>query len=398
MDALVISALQPADKAIEVVERKGLGHPDSICDALAEKVSRDLCREYLRRFGEILHHNVDKALLCGGRAAPALGGGDVLAPIRIYLAGRATSVVGGEAVPVEEIAIENSRQWLSANLHALDVKRHVEIYQHIQPGSTDLQALFSSRGGGGVVRANDTSIGVGYAPLSRLERTVLAIEQRMNANDHAARHPARGEDVKVMGIRRGAVLDLTVSCALIGSHLAHKDDYLGEKSDIAALVREVAAEQGFADCNVVVNAADLPASDRIYLTVTGTSAEAGDDGQVGRGNRANGLITPCRPMSLEAVAGKNPVSHVGKTYNVIARNVAEALVAASSEIVRAECLLVSRIGAPVTEPAIIQIKLATADGVPVARFKMLAEDIAADCLGRLPLVADAFVAGTLAVC
>ena len=62
---------------VEVVERKGIGHPDTICDALAETLSRNLCQEYQRRFGEILHHNVDKALLCGGRAAAAFGGGRI---------------------------------------------------------------------------------------------------------------------------------------------------------------------------------------------------------------------------------------------------------------------------------------------------------------------------------
>ncbi len=54
-----------------------------------------------------------------------------------------------------------------------------------------------------------------------------------------------------------------------------------------------------------------------------TSVEMGDDGATGRGNRGNCLITPMRPMSIEAIAGKNPVNHVGKIYNVIAQQVAE---------------------------------------------------------------------------
>ncbi len=67
MRDLVLSPLATSDD-VEVVERKGAGHPDTICDALAETLSRNLCREYQSRFGYILHHNVDKALLCGGRA------------------------------------------------------------------------------------------------------------------------------------------------------------------------------------------------------------------------------------------------------------------------------------------------------------------------------------------
>src|SRR6266699_582001 len=105
MRNLVLSALASSDD-VEVVERKGAGHPDTICDALAETLSRNLCREYQSRFGRILHHNVDKALLCGGRAMPAFGGGSLIAPINVYLAGRAIAEVGNDVIPIEELAIE----------------------------------------------------------------------------------------------------------------------------------------------------------------------------------------------------------------------------------------------------------------------------------------------------
>jgi S-adenosylmethionine synthetase len=160
------------------------------------------------------------------------------------------------------------------------------------------------------------------------------------------------------------------------------------------LVHELAAEHDFVDVNISVNAADTTES--VYLTVTGTSAESGDDGEVGRGNRITGLITPCRPMTLEAAAGKNPVSHVGKIYNVVARQIAE-LLAASPAIARAECLMVSRIGAPVTEPAIVQIKLATTDASPAEGFNEYANDITADCLRGIPSLVEDFVAGTIAL-
>src|SRR6266568_1941194 len=136
---LIVSGLRAADEAVEIVERKGAGHPDSICDALAETLSRNLCHEYQRRFGEILHHNVDKALLCGGQATPMFGGGNLIVPIRVFLAGRALSGVGDEVVPIEEIAVEGSRSWLKANLHALDSDRDIQIETLIQQGSRDLQ-------------------------------------------------------------------------------------------------------------------------------------------------------------------------------------------------------------------------------------------------------------------
>lgn len=397
MHTPIVSFLPHVDQPVEVVERKGLGHPDTICDALAEALSRALCREYVQKCGVVLHHNVDKALLCGGRAAPQFGAGAVLAPIEIYLAGRAVAELAGNRIPIEEIAIETARLWLKNNLHDLDAERHVRIHSRIQPGSVDLRELFSSRAKGGVSLANDTSIGVGYARASPLERLVLAVERRMNGRDRARQNPSWGEDVKVMAIRHGEAVNIIVACAMIGRHLRHIDDYLAEKAAIAELVRALAAAHGFDACDVAVNSADEPESDRIYLTVTGTSAEAGDDGQVGRGNRVNGLITPCRPMSLEAAAGKNPVSHVGKIYNVVAQRIAEALAGGSDEITGAECLIVSKIGAPITEPAIVHIKLEVADGAPVARLRERAAATAADQIGSIPQLTAQFIAGTVEV-
>jgi len=395
MECLIVSPLETAEEVVEVVERKGLGHPDTICDALAENFSRNLCREYRRRFGEILHHNVDKALLCGGRASPAFGGGSVLAPIDIHLSGRAVTSVGQDELPIKEIAVEGSRAWLEANLHALDTTHHVEIHALVRPGSQDLREIFSRKTRGESPLANDTSIGVGYAPMSPLERLVLAIEKRINRRPR--RDPAWGEDVKVMGVRCGGKLSVTVACAMIAGELACLDEYLAAKAAVADLVREAAIEHGFSGCEVEVNAADNPAEGAIFLTVTGTSAEAGDDGQVGRGNRINGLITPSRPMSLEAAAGKNPISHVGKIYNVVAREIAEALVAKVSEIAAAQCLMVSRIGKPLTSPAVLQVKLATHDGFPPVKLEGPVDEIAAHCLGRLSMLVDDFVAGTIEI-
>jgi S-adenosylmethionine synthetase len=395
--AFVVSQLETGGDTVEIVERKGAGHPDTICDALAEALSRNLSCEYRHRFGEILHHNVDKALLRGGRAVAEFGGGSLPVPIDIYLAGRAICEVGSDVVGVAEIAVEGSRAWLRANLHALDPERHVRIHVLTQPGSQDLQALFSRRSRAQVPLANDTSIGVGYAPMSPLELLVLAIEKRINGRNRDREHPAWGEDVKVMGVRNGSVVHLTIACAMIGRHVAHLDDYLGEKTCIGKLVKELAADHGFATVEVAVNAADDPPSGAVYLTVTGTSAEAGDDGQVGRGNRVNGLITPCRPMSLEAAAGKNPVSHVGKIYNVLAHEIANTLTTGIPEVAAAHCLLVSRIGASVTSPALVQVRLATRDGSPAVQLKARVEEVAAHHLCRIPELIDELMAGTIEV-
>ena len=362
----------PASLPFEIVERKGLGHPDTICDALTENLSRALSRVYLERFGAILHHNVDKALLCGGAARPAFGGGEVTEPIDIYLAGRATARFEGVTIAVDEIAVEESRRWLGANLRHLDPERQVRIHPRIRPTSPDLAALFLRQREAGAPLANDTSLGVGFAPLDTLERTVLEVERKLNSPAVKAAQPEIGEDIKIMGVRSGGDLSLTVACALVGRHVAGLDDYRAKK----ARIRELALAAAGGRAKVEVNTADGDTADSVYLTVTGLSAEAGDDGQVGRGNRVNGLITPYRPMSLEAAAGKNPVTHVGKLYNLLANRIARALVAEVAGVQEAYCYLVSRIGHPITEPQLMDLKLQLEDPAALAALQPRVEEVA----------------------
>jgi S-adenosylmethionine synthetase len=383
----------PGERQVEVVERKGIGHPDTICDALAEEVSRALSRHYVERFGRVLHHNVDKALLCGGSATARFVGGEVTAPIDIILAGRATTSAGGVSVPVEALAIESCRAWLGAHLHALDPLGHVRIECRFRPGSEDLVDLFGR--GGGAIHANDTSIGVGFAPRSPLEEAVLDIERWINDRDTKRAHPEYGEDVKVMGIRHGDQGRLTVACAFVSAFVHDAGDYLAKKAQLGETLRQRAAVRLGGNVDVTLNAADDPARGSFYLTVTGTSAEAGDDGQVGRGNRVNGLITPGRPMTLEAAAGKNPVSHVGKLYNVAAGRIAEDLVFGLGDVVAAECMLVSRIGAPIDDPQLVSVRLRRRSDRPLAEYAARVDEITRSVLADLPALGARLIAGEL---
>ncbi len=118
-----------------------------------------------------------------------------------------------------------------------------------------------------------------------------------------------------------------------------------------AVIRKAEAETETEAC---VNCADN--GENIYLTVTGTSIEMGDDGATGRGNRGNGLITPMRPMTMEAIAGKNPVSHVGKIYNVLAQRAASE-VAELDGVNEAYVTLVSKIGSPISQPLLRGVQI-----------------------------------------
>lgn len=370
------------DLAVEVVERKGIGHPDSICDGIAEAVSVALSKAYHDRFGFVLHHNVDKVLLSAGSAEPGFRGGRIINPIRIYLAGRASHGVEGERLPIEEIASDACRGWLRRHLHALDPDRHVRLRILLRPGSRDLTDLFLRQQKTGTVLANDTSCGAGYAPLSKLERAVLAVDRTLGPSGARASHPEIGEDIKIMGVRQGDAVRLTLSAALIGVHLADPSDYCARKEWIAETARAAAATATKLRVEAQVNAADeVPHS--LYLTVTGTSAEMGDDGEAGRGNRANGLIAPYRPMTLESVAGKNPVSHVGKLYNIAAGLIAQQLVEGIDEVLAANCVLVSRIGEPISSPQIVDVRLLPREGMPVKDLASHAEEIVRARLDRL---------------
>lgn len=386
-----------AERVVEVVERKGTGHPDTICDALSEQLSVVLSKHYLEHFDLILHHNVDKALLSAGKSAPAFGGGRVLAPMEIYLAGRAATEMGGTAVPVEALAIEASRTWLAEHFHALDPERDVAIRCLVKPGSPELVELFMRQKESGICFANDTSCGVGFAPLSALERIVLKVERRLNAPDIRTRHPAIGPDIKVMGVREDDAISLTIACAMVDRFVADLDAYAAAKRAVADLARPVAEALADGPVDIRVNAADNPAEGSVYLTVTGTSGESGDDGQTGRGNRANGLITPGRPMTLEAVAGKNPVTHVGKLYNACAGRIAAALVAELPEAIEAECVLVSEIGRPIREPKIATVGLRTQDGALPWSLIAEAASIAERHIAEIDSLWRDFVAGRVPV-
>ncbi len=335
--------LETRRRTFEIVERKGMGHPDTICDSVAEEISRQLSRYYLEHFGTILHHNVDKVTLIAGRAVPAFGGGDVIKPMKLVLVGRATARVEDSEVPIGEIAGEAVRAVFS-KFHALDVDKHVVWENEIGEGSADLKALVENP----VPLANDTSVGVAHWPLTPTEETVLEIVDHLNSPTFRGEHPEVGEDIKVMGVRVGERFEATVAVAFVDRFLDSLEEYRAAKEMVREEVSEIVAER-WEKFDISVNTADkVP-----YITVTGLSAENGDDGAVGRGNKISGFIPVVKPVSMEAIAGKNPTSHVGKLYNVAALELAKRLVEEGAK--EAHVFMISRIGKPVDQPWFIGI-------------------------------------------
>ncbi|PSQ08145.1 S-adenosylmethionine synthetase [Halobacteriales archaeon QS_6_71_20] len=386
------------DQDVEIVERKGVGHPDSICDGVAEAVSRGLSQLYLDRVGKVLHYNTDETQLVAGRAAPAFGGGEVLDPIYVLIVGRATKAYelddGTElTLPVERVALESARAYLNEHIPELDVGTDVVLDVKLGEGSGDLQDVFGEEDVQ-VPMANDTSFGVGHAPLTETERIVRDAEHELNGS-YADDHPELGPDVKIMGKREGDHIDITVAAAMVDGYVDGLDDYRAAVDRVETHVTELAEERTDREVDVDVNTADDLDEGSIYLTTTGTSAEQGDDGSVGRGNRANGLITPNRPMSMEATSGKNPVNHIGKIYNLLSTEIAEAVVEEVDDIRDLQVRLLSQIGRPIDEPHVADAQVITEEGVAVSDIEAEATEIIDDRLANVTDVTRRAIQGDL---
>lgn len=353
--------LTPLEKQrLEIVERKGLGHPDYICDAVADQISINLSKEYLKKAGAILHHNIDKSLLVAGETEPKFKGGTVKQPILFVLGDRATSIIGDQKIDVPEIATRSAKNWFKKNMRFIDPEKHVKYQVEIKPGSVGLTDIFKRKGH--VLGANDTSAAVGYAPKTRTEKIVLQTEKYLNSPEFKKRFPESGEDVKVMAFRDRNDLKLTVAMAFVDRFISSEEDYFDKKEKILEEINKyVAVNTNFDLVDVQLNTLDR--KDRglggLYLTVLGTSADSGDSGQVGRGNRVNGLISLNRPFCSEAAAGKNPVSHVGKIYNFLTFRIAEKVYKEVEQLEEVYIWLLSKIGSPIDHPAIAAAQVVT---------------------------------------
>ena len=364
------------EQRVEIVERKGTGHPDYLCDSMMEAISIALSAEYVREFGTILHHNIDKGLLAAGRVEKKFGGGRVLTPMELTIGDRATFSVGRKKIPVADIAVDASQAWLKQNMRFVDPKKHVKYRVVLSPGSEELTDIFSREGR--IHGANDTSAAVGYYPLSPCEQAVLGLERYLNSRRFKRTHPETGEDIKVMGLRTGNVLDLTVAMPLLCRYISSERGYFDRKEMLVHEMRKfVLRIEGFKDIRINYNTLDEKGRGLggVYLTLLGTSAEDADSGQVGRGNRVNGLISMNRPMGTEAAAGKNPVSHVGKIYNVLAHRIAKKLYESVEGIREVYVLLLSRIGTPINRPQVATAQVLLDRGKKVSDIIGPARDI-----------------------
>jgi S-adenosylmethionine synthetase len=387
------------DQPLEIVERKGLGHPDTICDTVMNQISIDLSKEYLKRFDTVLHHNVDKSLLAAGVATPKFKGGKVIEPMKFVFGDRATFKVGEEEIPVNEIAVNSASNWIKKNLRFVDPEKQVVYQSEIKPGSIALADIFDRKGE--YLGANDTSAAVGYAPFTSTERIILDLEKHLNSPSFKKSFPESGEDIKLMGLRKRDHLNITVAMAMVDRFIDNEADYFKKQGEIKdAINRFVNKKYGFDKVSIDINALDVKGRgiDGLYLTVTGTSAEAGDSGQVGRGNNVVGVIPLNRPMSSEAAAGKNPVSHVGKIYNALCYRIADRVMDEVSGIKETYVWLLSQIGKPINEPSVVSAQIIPENGIELKTVSKLIDEIIADEFDHLHEFCRDLAEGKITLC
>jgi len=300
------------------------------------------------------------------------GGGRVITPMRLIMGDRATFEWRKKSVPVDEIAERVALTWFRQHLPHMDPVKHLTCQVELKPAPAELQSVSERRGG---PVANDTSAAVGYAPFTPTERLVLQVEQFLNSPSFKKAFPATGQDVKVLGVRTKRDVTLTVAMPLLASAIRTESQYFARKAEVLkALLSFVNQNVGpQLSAEVTLNALDRRGVgvEGMYLSLLGTSAEAGDSGEVGRGNRVSGVISLRRPASAEAAAGKNPVAHVGKIYNVLAHVLAGQIHRKVTGLREVTVWLTSQIGRPVSSPQFVMVEIHPAQGVSLASVEPL---------------------------
>ena len=339
----------------EVVERKGIGHPDTLADGIAETISLAYSAYCLDHFGAVLHHNTDKTAIFGGLAEIGLGSARMIKPHRAILSGRISADFGGVLIDYEELQGEATRKWLNESLPALDVGNSLEIHSFTSSSSRspvwyhprDLQDVPDIT----QPWANDTSVCVGYWPLSLTEQMTLALEGYFYANGKAI-YDFIGQDIKVMSVRSNDSIEVTMCVPFMAAkipNLQMYEEWMCRFQDELLKCAEAVVGNQY-NITLHVNTQDQRKNDirGRYFVCSGTALDFGEEGMVGRGNRSRGVISSVRPYSMEASNGKNPVYHVGKVFGYVVDVLSKKI----AETFSCECQLAvaTRMGDPLFDP------------------------------------------------
>jgi S-adenosylmethionine synthetase len=377
----------PPDKGmVEVVERKGLGHPDTLVDGIAEFSAVNYAQYCLQEFGAIPHHNLDKAMLLGGLCLQKFGGDNFRAPLNMLFMGRASRSFGDRTIPLSEIQDSSARDYLRRVMPHLDTEDpRTYISSSMTSNHSTRPHWFAPRSVDDLPEyiteeplANDTATMISYWPLTDTERLALNLEGYFYRTDDNGMPVPRfeyiGQDIKVMCVRKGSHIDVTMAVPQIATLTPDMDTYLERRETLEQALQAYAEASLETDGSVKVNMTTEgnTGKPRLYMVTGGSCTDFGEEGAVGRGNKTHGIISSFRPNTMEAPHGKNPTYFVGKLLgyqaDLIARSVYEQLGT------RCQVVLQANFGDKLFDPS--QISVSTEDEVS----KDAVQEVVSDCL------------------
>jgi S-adenosylmethionine synthetase len=334
-----------------------------------------------------------------GKVEERFNGGIMHEPMLFIFGDRATFQADGIEIPVKEVAITTARSWFKKNLRFVDPESNVRYQVELKQGSSELTGIFKSDKK--LLGANDTSAAVGYAPMTKTERIVLDTEKYLNSKSFKKDFPESGEDIKVMAYRSNNNIQLTVSMGFVDRFIKNEKDYFKKKQIVSEAIDQFANENSnFENIDVNLNTLDIKGkgAEGVYLTVLGTSADGADSGQVGRGNKVNGVISLNRPLGSEAAAGKNPISHVGKIYNVLTHKIANQIYNQVAGLNEVYIWLLSQIGRPIDQPAIAAAQVVIEGNIPIKSIQKEINEVVNSELENIDKFCEDLAAGRIPIC
>jgi len=380
----------PEENDFEIVERKGRGHPDTLSDRLAELLSRTYSKLTKENYGAILRHQFDKLSLMGGKCNVRFGGGNFRSPIRLLINGRATPKIGDKNIDFRDLLIHTAEKFLEKELRNFNFLTDCRVMWENTANSTR-GMIDSSHGGTSAIHhifhprslkdlpestnpiSNDTAVGCAWAPFTPLERLVLDIEKTLTSDETWAKYPWMGSDCKIMACRYKDEINLTVSIPQLSTHVHSVLEYKENYSTTLSIINSIIEKSQFKKFLLALNPGDNTDKEMLYLRFTRSCIESGDEGQVSRGNRLGGVISSCRPFSIEGLSGKNPSYHAGKIYSVVAWDIAQKIF--EQEGVPCEIFITSQIDRPLNNPAFIVVNSNTSININTVR-KIIEEKLA----------------------
>lgn len=392
----------------EITERKGRGHPDTLSDHLAELLSRTYSKFTLEKYGVVLRHQFDKLSLMGGKCDVKFGGGNFKSPIRLLINGRITSKFGDEIIDAKELLIKTASSFLEKELRNFNFSRDCKVMWEVTSNSTRGMIDNENKGNSAIHNrfhprsikdlpeatrpiSNDTAVGCGWAPFSKLEKMILGIEQTLTSDETWKKYPWMGADCKIMGSRYKNEVDLTISIPQLSTHVNSVDEYKNNYQKILVIINDLIKDKyDFEKVRVTLNPGDNTDKEMLYLRLTGSCIESGDEGQVSRGNRLGGVISSRRPFSVEGLSGKNPSYHAGKIYSVASLDIANKIW--NEQKVPCEVFISSQIDRPLDDPWVVVIN--STEKIDEIKAEIAAKDILKDLSsvtrkiinGKYPLV------------